>query len=97
MVVTGQPQSSSAPNSPNGSSSQGPIVKTPGCCGGVARLKGRRVPVWLLADWRKQRHSIPEILEFLPDLSSAEVEAAWDYYDRNVNEIEADIRRNDEA
>lgn len=96
MVISGKPQKAVGLSAPNGSTGEGLIVKTPGCCGGNARLKGRRVPVWLLADWRKQGHSIPEILEFLPDLSHEEVAAAWEYYDRNLCEIEADIRRNDE-
>jgi uncharacterized protein (DUF433 family) len=75
----------------------GPIVKTTGCCGGSARLKERRVPVWLLASWALDGVSVFEILEFLPDLSAEEVEAALHYARLNSEEIDHEIRLNDEV
>jgi uncharacterized protein (DUF433 family) len=73
------------------------IVKTPGCCGGKARIRGRRVPVWLVADWDREGHSVSGILEFLPYLSAEEVQAALQYAQRHPDEINLDIKLNEEA
>jgi len=59
------------------------IERTPGVCGGDARVAGTRIPVWLLADY--------------PGLTPADLDAAWaNYRDRPV-EVEQAIWFNDTA
>jgi uncharacterized protein (DUF433 family) len=97
MVVTDKPQATNSPSVPNGASSLGVIVKTPGVCGGVARLKGRRVPVWLLEAWHRDGVDVPGILEFLPDLTATEVDAALHYAQSHPEEIDHQIKLNEEV
>jgi uncharacterized protein (DUF433 family) len=97
MVVTDKPFVSDISTVQNGTSSAGAIVKTPGVCGGVARLKGRRVPVWLLEAWRRDGLDVPGILEFLPDLTAPEIEAALLYAQTHSEEINHQIELNEEA
>jgi uncharacterized protein (DUF433 family) len=97
MVVTDKPQASNTLSVPNGASSQGAIVKTPGVCGGAARLKGRRVPVWLLEAWHRDGVDLAGILEFLPDLTTPEVEAALQYAQTHAEEIDHEIELNEEV
>ena len=73
------------------------IEKTPGFCGGKARVSGTRIPVWLLVAYRKSGRSDARLLEFYPHLTAADLEAAWDYYHHNANEVERDIWYNDTA
>ncbi|MDB9514185.1 DUF433 domain-containing protein [Kamptonema animale CS-326] len=73
------------------------IEKTPGVCGGDARIAGTRIPVWLLAGYRCDGTSDAHILEGYPNLSQAELEKAWAYAEKYPDEIEAAIKRNEEA
>ena len=73
------------------------ITRTPGVCGGDACIRGTRIPVWLLVEQRRLGESDDGILESHPTLSSADLEAAWDYYTSHRAEIEESIRQNNEA
>jgi uncharacterized protein (DUF433 family) len=65
-----------------------PIQVTPGICGGQARVRNTRIPVWVLVAYRDQGASAAELLENYPGLTAADLQATWDYYERNRGEID---------
>ncbi len=71
------------------------IEKTPGVSGGEACVRRTRIPVWGLVAWRGLGLTDARILEHHPDLSPADLEAAWKYYAQNKQEVDEAIRRND--
>lgn len=73
------------------------IRKTPGVCGGDARIRNTRIPVWLLVEQRRQGETDEGILDAHSSLSEADLHAAWDYATAHPAEIEAAIRENQEA
>lgn len=64
------------------------IQKTPGICGGNARIRQTRIPVWTLVSFRIQGASDEELLRNYPGLNPQDLEAAWAYYASNPSEIE---------
>jgi uncharacterized protein (DUF433 family) len=56
------------------------VEKRPGVCGGDARIRKTRITVWGLVERRNQGLSNAEILARLPDLTEADLDAAWNYY-----------------
>ncbi len=73
------------------------IEKTPGICGGDARIRDTRVPVWLLVGYRKDGVNDAELLKMYPALTLADLSAAWWYYAEHRDEIEQVIRAQEEA
>jgi uncharacterized protein (DUF433 family) len=73
------------------------IQKTPGVCGGSACIRRTRITVWGLVENRKLGLSDEEILRNIAGLTPADLEAAWEYYQHNPEEIDEDIRLNQEA
>ena len=73
------------------------ISKTPGVCGGKARVSGTRIPVWGLENSRRRGLSEFQILQRYPSLSLDGLRAAWDYIALNQTEIEKQISENDQA
>jgi uncharacterized protein (DUF433 family) len=71
------------------------IEKTEGVCGGSARIWNTRIPVWLLVAYRLIDRSNAQLLEFFPDLTQADLDEAWKYYERNQVEIEQELLDND--
>jgi uncharacterized protein (DUF433 family) len=72
------------------------VQKTPDLCGGDACIRATRIPVWLLVRMKQLGLSDERILgDFDPPLAPADLEVAWDYYDRNREEIENNIRENE--
>ncbi|WP_157871910.1 DUF29 family protein [Gloeothece verrucosa] len=63
------------------------IQKTPGVCGGNARIRDTRIPVWTLVSFREQGVSEEELLKNYPELNQEDLEAAWTYYANNKAEI----------
>jgi uncharacterized protein (DUF433 family) len=74
-----------------------PIQKTPGVCGGDARVRDTRIPVWLLVGYRKDGVDDARLLQMYPSLTLADVSAAWWYYAENRSEIEQAIREQKDA
>ena len=72
------------------------IEKTPGVCGGDARIAGTRIPIWSLVNYRRLDASDARILQDFPHLSAADLVNAWAYADAHPEEIEAAILRNEE-
>jgi len=74
------------------------IEKTPGKCGGRACLRNTRVPVWSLVVARGLGVSDSDLLHyFVTPLTSADIQAAWAYYEQHPEEIDTDIRQNENA
>lgn len=71
------------------------IEKTPGVCGGRARIVRTRVPVWTLELLKRQGATEAELLSSYPTLTAADLVAAWSYAADHVSEIEDDIRQNE--
>jgi uncharacterized protein (DUF433 family) len=74
-----------------------PILKTPGVCGGSACVRTTRIPVWSLVLWRRQGVADSRLLEMYPTLAQADLDAVWTYYASHQEEIDRDIRENEDA
>ncbi len=71
------------------------IEKTPGVCGGVARVAGTRIPVWSLVQARKLGYSTERLLYEYPTLRASDLQNAWDYFEVHAEEINAQIEENE--
>jgi type III restriction enzyme len=67
------------------------IVKTPGICGGRARLDNTRIPIWTLYAYWKQGADDAELLRHFPTLQPANLAAARAYMQLNRAELDADL------
>ena len=67
------------------------IVRTPGICGGSARIAGTRIPVWTLYELWRMGASDQDVLSAYPSLSDAQLRAARDYVERHRDEIARDV------
>jgi uncharacterized protein (DUF433 family) len=75
-----------------------PLVRrTAGVCGGAARLRDTRHAVWGLVEWRRLGLSDAEIVKRNPDLTQADLNAAWAYYEQHREEVDQAIRENQDA
>jgi uncharacterized protein (DUF433 family) len=73
------------------------IEATPDVCGGKPRIRGTRIKVSEVA-WRHDDGQSPdEIIEAFPHLTLAQVHAALAYYYDHHQEIEAQLREEDET
>src|SRR5436305_1536468 len=73
------------------------IRKTPGVIGGDACIGNRRIAVWMLVQARQLGISDEQLLnDYEPPLTQAELDAAWDYYEKHREEIDQAIRDNDD-
>ncbi|MEG4804585.1 DUF433 domain-containing protein [Microcoleus sp. ARI1-B5] len=73
------------------------ITKTPGVCGGDACIAKTRIPVWGLVESRRLGITESELLNDYPHISAADLVNAWSYANANLDEIEAAIKKNEEA
>ncbi len=64
------------------------IQKTSGVCGGNARIRNTRIPVWTLVSFHQQGASQEELLRNYPGLNKQDLEAAWSYYAQYPEEID---------
>ena len=68
------------------------ITKTPGVCGGKARIDGHRVRVQdIVTDYEWNGLSPDEICQQYPSITLAHVHAALSYYYEHRDEIQADL------
>ena len=72
------------------------IVSDPAICGGDMRVRGTRVPVWVLDRYRKRGDDIAVVLEDFPFLTESDVRAAWNYAEAHPTAIERQRRENEE-
>lgn len=67
------------------------IQKTPGVCGGHARVRHTRIPVWTLVSFRRQGATEQELLSNYPGLTLEDLTAVWGYYYNHKLEIDRTI------
>ena len=73
------------------------ISKLPGRCGGRACVRDTRITVWGLVAHRRSGMSDRAILDAVQGLHAADLEAAWEYAAEHTDEIDRDIRQNEEG
>ena len=73
------------------------VRKTPGVLGGKACIRATRHRVSGLVQWQRLGLADHQILQRHPDLSQGDLDAAWDYHDRNRDEIDSAILDDEEA
>lgn len=72
------------------------IDKSPGVCGGRARIRDTRVPVWTIIELHNLGMPDSTILENYPSLTQLDLKAAQYYYHFNLYEIDNDIDEQDQ-
>jgi len=73
------------------------IESTPGVCGGDPCLVRTRIPVRALEQYRRLGLSDAEILRAYPSLRAEDLANAWAFVRSHKDEIERQIRENEEA
>jgi uncharacterized protein (DUF433 family) len=73
------------------------IAKKRGVCSGDACIRGHRIPVWVLVNFRRMGGSHEDILRAYPSLTQADLEAALEYASANGPEIDKAIHENERA
>ena len=73
------------------------IESTPGVCGGDPCIAGTRIPLWTLESYRRLGLTEARILDAYPTLRAADLVNAWTYVAGHPDEIERQIRENEEA
>ena len=73
------------------------VESTPGVCGGEPRIVRTRIPVWVLEQARRLGVSEAELLSSYPTLRAEDLANAWAYVRAHREEIEQQIRENEEA
>jgi len=76
------------------------ITKTPGVCGGRARIRNTRIPVWAVVQtsWGLPSSLRPAASQaHYPELTDDDVHNAWAYYLAHQAEVNQDIKDNEEA
>jgi uncharacterized protein (DUF433 family) len=73
------------------------IEKTEGVCGGAARIRQTRIPVWQLVEARDIGISDAQLLADYPDLSAQDLVNAWAYARSYPEEIKTEIYENEVA
>jgi uncharacterized protein (DUF433 family) len=72
------------------------IVRTPGICGGAARFIRTRIPVWSVIRMQQLGASDVDFLRSYPNLRAVDLAEAWAFSNDHREEIEKDIRENEE-
>jgi uncharacterized protein (DUF433 family) len=73
------------------------VEKSPGVCGGEARIVGTRIPVWQLVEARDLGVRESQLLIDFPRLTAQNLVDAWDYANEHPEEIAAAILDNEVA
>jgi len=73
------------------------IESTPGVCGGEPCIVRTRIPVWVLEQSRRQGISEAQLLQSYPTLRAEDLANAWAYVRAHREEIDGQIRENEEA
>ncbi|OGV65080.1 MAG: hypothetical protein A3K19_20405 [Lentisphaerae bacterium RIFOXYB12_FULL_65_16] len=69
----------------------------PDVCGGEPCVVRTRVPVWVLVQARRLGTSDAELLRCYPTLRAEDLANAWAFFRAHRDEIEQQIRENEEA
>lgn len=73
------------------------IESQPNVCGGEPCIVRTRIPVWVLEQARRLGTSEADLLRSYPTLRAADLANAWAYVRQHRDEIERQIRANEEA
>jgi uncharacterized protein (DUF433 family) len=73
------------------------IESTPGVCGGEPCIVRTRIPVWVLERARRLGVTEADLLRSYPTLRAEDLVNAWAYTRVHRDEIELQIRDNEEA
>ncbi len=73
------------------------IESNPDVCGGDPCIVRTRVPVWLLVQARRLGTTEAELLHCYPTLRAEDLANAWAYYRSHCEEINLQIRQNEES
>src|SRR5436190_5848772 len=73
------------------------IESVPGVCGGEPCIVRTRIPVWVLEQARRLGTTEAELLRAYPTLRASDVVNAWNYVAKHGEEIDQQIRDNEEA
>jgi uncharacterized protein (DUF433 family) len=73
------------------------IDKTPGICGGDARITNTRIPIWVLVQAHNLGNTDAEILANYPTLTATDLTNAWNYASIHTDEIDQAIQENEAA
>ena len=73
------------------------IESAPGVCGGSARIRQTRIPVWLLEQMRRLGVTEATMLYEYPTLQADDLINAWAYVQRHPGEIDREIEQNESA
>jgi len=69
----------------------------PSVCGGEPCIVRTRIPVWLLEQARRLGTEEAEILQSYPTLHAEDLAQAWNYVRSHREEIDRQIRENEDA
>ena len=72
------------------------IDRVSGVCGGEPKIKGTRIPVWIIAGWESMGMNLDEITAMYPNIDAAQVHDALSYYYDHKAEIDEVRARNSE-
>lgn len=73
------------------------IETNPGVCGGEPCIVHTRVPIWVLEQARRLGTTEADILRSYPTLRAADLVNAWSYVRNHRDEIDRQIRDNEDA
>jgi uncharacterized protein (DUF433 family) len=73
------------------------IESTADVCGGDPRISGTRIPVWTLEHFRRLGLTEAQILGAFPALRATDLVNAWSFVAGHLDEIDRQIRENEEA
>src|SRR5436190_21599683 len=73
------------------------IESHPGICGGVPCIVRTRIPVWVLEQSRRLGISEADLLRSYPSLRAEDLANAWGYVRSHREDIDRQIRENEEA
>lgn len=73
------------------------IESTPGVCGGEPCIIRTRIPVWVLEQTRREGVSESEIPRNFPTRRAEDLANAWVFVASHSDEIDNQIRENEEA
>lgn len=73
------------------------IESRAGVCGGDPCIARTRIPVWLLDEFRRQGASDEELVRSYPTSRAQDLANAWAYARSHRDEIDRQIRANEEA
>src|SRR3954463_13046163 len=73
------------------------IESTPGVCGGEPCIVRTRIPVWVLEQARRLGSTEADLFRSYPTLRAEDLTNAWAYVRAHRDEIDQQIRENEEA